>query len=215
MEGLKMCKLCSHRSLRVCLFLNFPLHVTYIFQSSPSRPPTHWRMCRPKWGWRTCLVIVRTWVALQRDENCPSQRWGQDMLLHSYWTSSHMFMSLCLHCSAGGAPGCPGRRWGRSHGWGRRRGPLHISVHLPCFEVQPSVHGHDHWTQHRRKKSSSSARLSTQTTDGRNSVILQKHSCCITHQILQSVRWSINISIDVNLSLDMTQLYTKLFFTSS
>lgn len=47
-------------------------HITYIFQSSPSRLPTTWMMCCLKWEWQTCLVTVQIWVAFPMGPNWPS-----------------------------------------------------------------------------------------------------------------------------------------------
>ena len=62
------------------------------------------------------------------------------------------FTSLCLHYTVGCAPSYPGCWWGRSHrcSCNRHRHHSYVLPSSPCPEVQSSIYGRHHWTQHRK-----------------------------------------------------------------
>ena len=72
-----------------------------MFQSSPSRLPTIWKTCWLKWEWRTCSVLLQTWVASQREETGSVRGQGRELyciLLHSFFPSisSTCYLTLPL-----------------------------------------------------------------------------------------------------------------------
>lgn len=131
------------------------------------------------------------WWSCRLERHCRGAKTGglrgkDNILLNthiSFPIFQPMLTSLCLHNSVGCAPGYFRCWWGWSHCcscyWCRHH--AYVLPPHPCPEIQSSIYGHHHWTQHRKHTLHGQ---DSEPKDGINTLCLQKHSCCIAYKVL-------------------------------